>query len=388
MKKSLIAASVLAATASMAQAQNVTLYGVLDLSVANMETGAFSNMVLTPSAHTSSRFGIRGSEDLGGGLRANFMMESGINPDTGYMGTSPTASSAGGAAAVAASNRLWGRGISVGLSGGFGSVDLGSIASSANGFQFAYAAGIGGNYDVVSARNTVFGAFARAWKDNSVRYTSPVINGFQGVVMYTLGNQTNLAGATRADIPGGSGSEGITDATKKGGQGTDVRLTYTQGALSAGVFQAQAYTQSNAAVQEKQQGAGIAYAISPALRAGASWIKEDPSDAATTDKKRATNAAISYLVNPALTVGASYSSIVNEHSAGDRKATMQSLSAHYALSKRTTAYGYYMKVSNNSLASFAIGGMGQGATSYLSELPAPTAGQDPSALGVGVRHSF
>lgn len=380
MKKSLIAASVLAAATSVAQAQNVSIYGVLDTSVANMESGSFSNMVVLSGAHSTSRFGVRGSEDLGGGLRANFGMEAALLSDTGYFGTTPTTT-------VAASNRIFSRGISVGLSGGFGAIDLGSIASSANAFQFAYAAGIGGNYDVVTARNAVFGGYATAWKDNSVRYTSPMMNGFQAILMYSLGSTTTLQGAAR-DLPGGSGSEGTTEALKKGGQGTDVRLTYTQGPLTAGVFTAQSYQQNSGTISEKQQGAGIQYSITSALRAGASFIKEDPNDAVVGDTKRATNAAVSYLVNPALTIGVTYASLFNEVAAGDRKGTVQSLNAHYALSKRTTAYGYWVKVSNNANGVFNIGGLGQSGTSLTSPLPAVTAGQDPTALGIGVRHSF
>ena len=128
MKKSLLALAVLGAFASVASAQSsVTMYGRVDLSVgknsaprpadfANPANPAGYNAALALAASkvmqngSGSRLGMRGNEDLGGGMAAFFNIEHRFNADTG---------------AVSDPARFWtGRSI-VGLSGGFGRVSLG-----------------------------------------------------------------------------------------------------------------------------------------------------------------------------------------------------------------------------------------------------------------------
>lgn len=80
MKKSLIALAALAATASFAQS-SVTLYGLANIGIQSTNG---SKAALTGGADGSdSRWGLRGTEDLGGGLSANFTFEAGFKPDTG-----------------------------------------------------------------------------------------------------------------------------------------------------------------------------------------------------------------------------------------------------------------------------------------------------------------
>ena len=112
MKKSTVSLAVLSALSTGALAQSsVTLYGIVDAAVAvedTGETGKGSRKVLNSGNQSSSRIGLRGEEDLGGGLKAEFNIESGLALDTG------TADSA-----------FWGRRAVVGLKGGFGSFFLG-----------------------------------------------------------------------------------------------------------------------------------------------------------------------------------------------------------------------------------------------------------------------
>jgi len=112
MKKHLIAAAVAAAVAAPAMAQNVSLYGAIDASVAsvnNITSGTSVSMAYLDGAVTSSIWGIRGSEDLGGGLRAIFQVE-------GNIGTNNGGSSQAG---------LWRRAAYAGVAGGFGEITLG-----------------------------------------------------------------------------------------------------------------------------------------------------------------------------------------------------------------------------------------------------------------------
>jgi predicted porin len=115
MKKSLLALAALTAFTGAVSAQsNVTLYGRVDLAI-NESLGRDGQAMYNGSG---SRLGLRGSEDLGGGLAAVFNLEHRFNADTGVSGGDPRAD-------VTAAARFWhGRSI-VGLKGGFGQVVLG-----------------------------------------------------------------------------------------------------------------------------------------------------------------------------------------------------------------------------------------------------------------------
>ena len=105
MKRHAIALGVLGLFSGWAQAQSsVTLYGVVDLAVERVK-GATSLVRLTSGQQQGSRWGLRGVEDLGGGLKASFVLESGFNADAGTSGQ-------GG--------RLFGRQAFLGLGGDWG----------------------------------------------------------------------------------------------------------------------------------------------------------------------------------------------------------------------------------------------------------------------------
>jgi predicted porin len=82
MKKLLIASAALAMVVGTAQAQSVTLYGSIDTGYSSVEsktaTTKTTNAGIANSSDVSSRWGIRGSEDLGGGMKANFNVETSI----------------------------------------------------------------------------------------------------------------------------------------------------------------------------------------------------------------------------------------------------------------------------------------------------------------------
>ena len=82
-KRTLVAlASLATATGALSQS-SVTLFGVLDTSVAHIRSAGTDVTGLSSGGESSSRFGIRGVEDLGAGLKAGFWLESGIGVDTG-----------------------------------------------------------------------------------------------------------------------------------------------------------------------------------------------------------------------------------------------------------------------------------------------------------------
>ncbi|QPF72524.1 porin [Roseateles sp. DAIF2] len=110
MKKSLIALAVLGSMVGAAAAQSsVTLFGGVDLNVRYNKGGGQTTKSMGSDGIYSSRWGLRGVEDLGGGLKAGFWLESAINPDSG----TPNG------------KRFWHRRASVSLMGDFGEVRLG-----------------------------------------------------------------------------------------------------------------------------------------------------------------------------------------------------------------------------------------------------------------------
>jgi general bacterial porin, GBP family len=182
MKKSLLAVAVLGTVSTTIFAQtSLGIYGTVDAGLVR-ESGGKAGAVtkLTSGIASTSRLGFRGSEDLGGGLSANFVLESGIKIDTGETD-------------VAGS--LFNRQAFVGLKGGVGSVTLGrqytpyynTVSTVADPFAAGYAG---------SAKNLLPTVGANTRTSNTLLYTSPNLSGFSGELAYSLGEQagSNAAG--------------------------------------------------------------------------------------------------------------------------------------------------------------------------------------------------
>jgi predicted porin len=158
MKKSLIALAVLSACTGMAYADDstVTLYGIMDAGILTVDHGSNFNgsgfvtgtpIFGTPSnlganarstgimngGESATRWGIRGSEDMGNGMKAFFTLESGVNLANGSLATSALANTvrtgASGAADTALEGQLFGRSAFLGLSGSWGAVSAGRVTS-------------------------------------------------------------------------------------------------------------------------------------------------------------------------------------------------------------------------------------------------------------------
>jgi len=176
MKKTLLAAALLAGFAGAAQAQNtsVTLYGIIDVGLGynKVKDGrdSDSRIGMVDGVQNGSRWGLRGSEDLGDGLRAVFQLENGFSSRNGRIGQ-------GG--------RLFGRHATLGLaSDSWGQLDFGrqtNMASkyfgSIDPFSAAYTQSNLGH--AISSTNT-------RRLDNMVMYRTPDISGFQAGIGYSF----------------------------------------------------------------------------------------------------------------------------------------------------------------------------------------------------------
>lgn len=182
MKKSLLALAVLGAFAGAASAQSsVTLYGRVDLSVAR-NIGSDTTVLQNGSG---SRLGVRGEEDLGGGLKATFNIEHRFAADTGAVGTNNNG-------ADSATTNFWhGRSL-VGLAGGFGSVSFGREYSPL--FLYVALPADPWVFDTVAANGSLLGAITPSRKNNTLNYSSPDMSGFRAHAQLSLDEKvTNTA---------------------------------------------------------------------------------------------------------------------------------------------------------------------------------------------------
>jgi len=178
MKKSLLALAVLGAFAGAASAQSsVNVYGVVDLGISHRDMGAATGSMISmeQGIQSGSRLGFKGTEDLGGGLSANFVLESGIKADSG---------------GFAQGNTGFARQTWVGLNGGFGTVRLGRqytpIFEALDSID-PFGTGLTDNGSGAAGlmTNTAYGFDNRM--SNTIAYWIPSMNGFSGQVSYGFG---------------------------------------------------------------------------------------------------------------------------------------------------------------------------------------------------------
>lgn len=196
MKKSLLALAVLGAFAGVASAQSsVTLYGIIDMNLQRNDpkaAGVASTTGVNSGHQSGSRFGFRGSEDLGGGLSAIFTIEGGYSGDTG-------ASGQGGL--------LFGRQVWAGLrSSSAGALALGRMASFSSGTgsfdMFGSVDPFLTGFGLAGLQNTFSSANATR-VNNAVAYQSPKWGGFQLGVGYSfqaIGSENPGSGANNPVI--------------------------------------------------------------------------------------------------------------------------------------------------------------------------------------------
>ena len=338
MKKYALAGLTLVAATSHAQS-SVTLYGIVDTGVAyyNHAAGGGS-FVGVPSitGEVPSRFGLRGSEDLGGGLKALFSLESGFAPGTGTLGY-------GG--------RLMGRTANVGLSTSYGTVLLGRQ------FNMTYYALAYG--DIIGPSLHSFANFdpyvANARSDNSVSYTGK-FGGLTVGATYSFGRDaagpagpsaTNCGGQVPGDylackqFTGMLAYEGANYGLAgsydqmRGGKGASAPLTSS------------AFTDTHTVVD--------AYYRVAQARLGAGWVHRIVNAAAASMRSDVYFAGINYVPAPQWSLDAQVSHYIAH---GISNATLIAARVNYLLSKRTFVYALagYMVNSQTSAVSVAAGG--------------------------------
>ena len=177
MKKTLIALAAMSAfaAAGTAAAADVTLYGKADLGLHytyNKVDGqdAVNSFDMKSGQNAGSRFGLKGTEDLGNGTKVGFILENGFNADDGTMGQD---------------SRLFGREANLFVTGDFGTLSMGRVGALSSGMGsynvvYGYAAFGTGWGDYAGAKSQ-FNLADRDRMDNTVTYVTP---NFAGVKVY------------------------------------------------------------------------------------------------------------------------------------------------------------------------------------------------------------
>ena len=177
-KKSLIAVAVLGATAFSVQAADVTMYGKVDLGLqyktsevtvddkTMVDEDTFS---MENGRNSASRFGIKGSEDLGNGMKVSFQLENGFKADSGEFKTE---------------GKLFDRQATVALSSDFGTLTMGRVGGIGSGAGFDIVYLTGDSFD--GGCGDVLGLVQSARYDNMITYQTPKFAGLQATVQYSF----------------------------------------------------------------------------------------------------------------------------------------------------------------------------------------------------------
>jgi predicted porin len=334
----------LLAAAGVAHAQtSVTLYGVIDESLSFLHntqgagqagaTGGTRNAWLLGNSSqgnlSGTRFGMKGNEDLGGGLAAIFTLEGGFNPSTG-------ASGQGGA--------LFGRQAFVGLSSNTAGtvtlgrqydpvVDLVQPITEDNYFGSTFATvGDVDNYDNSSRTN------------NAIKYLSPTIAGFQFEGMYALGGVAGETGSGQTwsgALAYNNGPIGLAAGYWLADNGNAVLRPNVWASTSGGTFDGapnNGYQSARSIGVARVAGQFVAGPFTLGLGYSNAQYKADgASTFVSTEKYNTGQGFVNYQATPALLAGVGYS---YTKSSGDTGATYHQVSvgADYSLSKRTDVY--------------------------------------------------
>ena len=187
MKKTLAAVAVLGAFAGSALAADVQLYGIVDTGLRYMHFDgdaaragydAVDKFEMKSGMQSGSRFGFKGTEDLGNGLTVGFILENQFDSDTG---------------ALKNEDSFFHREASLFLQGGFGKIAMGRMGS-INGGVSSW-----GKYGMMSAFGTSwdYSAQVGTWAvgggmwDNMIAYETPSFAGFKVFAQYAMGSNNN-----------------------------------------------------------------------------------------------------------------------------------------------------------------------------------------------------
>jgi predicted porin len=344
MKKSILALAVLGTVSGAAMAQSsVTVYGLVDVALVR-ESGAAAGATtkVTSGVGAGSRLGFKGSEDLGGGMAAVFLLENGFQADTGAMGQ-------GGL--------LFGRQAYVGLQTGAGTITIGRqytpeyiTVATADPFGSGYA---GDTKNLMPATGN-----SASRMDNTIKYVSPALQGFTGELAYAPGEVSGDSKAGRQ----------IGAALAYAGGPLKIRLGYHNRNNDTALLKDLANARNTvlAAVYELASvKLHLAYAVNKGLNSSPLRNAANPfgyavAPTASTDSR-------DLLLGATVPLGGAHTLLASyirkdDKTAFDQDASQFAIGYRYALSKRTELYTAYAHIANKRGAGYTVGSAIEGGT--------------------------
>ncbi len=387
MQKKIIALAVAGLMSGAAFAQsNVTVYGIVDVGyTSGSANGATKDKFsgLTSGNLSGSRIGFRGTEDLGGGLKANFTVELGTM-DTTANATTNTATQSTTTNGIDTYRQAF-----VGLSGPFGAVVAGRLQHA--GFWF------GAKYDAHGAslfspvgqltqnlNTAISGRATLARLDNAVQYASPNFSGLVVSAAYAFGEQ--VKGATAFTSAGAA-----TVDYDKQQTAYVLNAEYDNGPMSVGLIYAKLNDIGGKLVtaadgtDQTEWGLGAKYnfgKVTPFF--SYQRAKNDPAGVTAETTSKIWNIGARANVTAAGSVGFAYARM-SQSGVGDDKVSSWGLDYQHAMSKRTTLFTGYATMKNKNGGDFEFKGL---TGSAFGQAVAAGANQKSNLFTLGMRHTF
>ena len=338
MKKTLIALAAVAATGAAFAQSSVTLFGIVDLNVRNVKQGDVNLTSMGQDGTASSRLGFRGVEDLGGGMKAGFWLEAGLNPDTGTP-----------------NGLQFQRRSTVSLMGNFGEVRLGRDYVPTFWNHTVYdpfgTNGVGNSTNTFSVLGS--GATTLVRTNNSIGYFLPNLGGFSGQFMYALKE---------------------TKAANSAGEYAGLRLTYAAGPLSVAVAAAkEGSTIETESFERSNIGASYDFGVAKPM------VQYAIGKFGEAEVKHLLVGVVAP-VGPG-SIKASFVRSEFENFNGGGAADQFAIGYEYNLSKRTAVYGNYARIDNKDGSSLGY------STGFGAAAGQITNGKS-TGIEFGVRHAF
>ncbi len=362
MKKTLIALAVLTVSGASFAQSSVSIDGIIDAGFLSADYKGTRVSGIANNGSSTSQINFRGTEDLGGGLKANFRVETDWNTVSNNGNTG--AKKADGT--VAAASTFGNAEIRVGVSGGFGSIDMGAVnyntlGTYLTGQPFGTAIGSGFRVTAVNDAQAVSGVRS----DNSVKYVSPSFNGLTASLYYA-GKQTKSGTGVATDT-NFSTTFGAYDM-----QGTkEVGVNYANGPLVASF--------SNLKQDYNQVGTGTTDSTVNTLGANYNFgavkvflLNQTNKTNTNSVNNKYTTVSATYTMG-ATTLMAQAGTLKN---AAGLKSDLVGLGADYALSKRTAVYARYESVDDKA------------GVAAITGYTAVNGETTRTRTAVGVRHAF
>lgn len=389
MKIKLIALAVasLASSAAFAQSTN-TIYGIVDVNAASMNSGYGQKLSLGHSGMGASRLGLSGERDLGTGLKAVYVMEAAVSLDNGVVGSGATPnginnSTPSSGALIGNGSQIFARQVFFGLKNDLGSLTIGRQYTG----SYLVAAGTGnslgaGLFGYSAAFTPLVGGMPTR-VNSSLVYSSPKLNGFSTMITLTTGNENNVDTNTVV---------GATTTNSDAGRGLDAALFYSNGPLNAAVTTWNVANTSFVTVGETDLATkkGVQLAANydfGFLKIYGTYVKGEISGGNYENVTKTLSKSSAWSLSGSTPVGnkgrvlASYTKMDDESSL-NRDANLIGLAYTYSLYEKTTLYASWGKMSNdtNSNYSLANGGDLVGTVN--------TRGFSPTGFMVGVNMAF